>query len=70
MNRTLELIFENDLQKPIKLQIPKIKQPITKEMVKNAMHALLDSKILSFSNGTPVKVKSAQIVDKTTTILF
>ena len=70
MNRTLELIFENQLQKPIKLQIPQIKQNITKDLVKTTMDSLIALNILKFSSGTPVKVKSAQLIDKTITILF
>ena len=68
--KTLEITFENALQKPVKLAIPKLTSTITRELVEVQANKILKLNILTH-NGVPVtKVTSAQIVDRTVTVLF
>lgn len=68
--KTLEITFENALQKPVKLTIPKLASTITRELVEVQADKIVKLNILMY-NGVPViKVKSAQLIDRTVTVLF
>ena len=68
--KTLELIFKTNLNKTAKLQLPQISATITEANVQSAMENIIKLDVLRFTSGAPSKVASAQIVDKTTTVLF
>ena len=70
MSKTLELIFKTNLNKTAKLQLPQISATITEANVQSAMENIVKLDVLRFTSGAPSKVASAQIVDKTTTVLF
>lgn len=70
MSKTLELIFLNAANKPVKLQIPDLKAGVTEENARNAMNTLLETDALNPTAGKPVAVKSAQIVEKDTHVIF
>ncbi|WP_145387161.1 DUF2922 domain-containing protein [Staphylococcus capitis] len=70
MSKTLELIFKTSLDKPVKLQLTKFDAVLTEQLVKESMNQILELGILKSNVGKPVKVYSAQIIDKNTTILF
>lgn len=70
MSKTLELIFLNAANKPVKLQIPDLKAGVTEENARNAMNTLLETNALNPTAGIPVAVKSAQIVEKDTHVIF
>ncbi|UEX89854.1 DUF2922 domain-containing protein [Staphylococcus ratti] len=68
--KTLEITFENALQKPVKFQLTNLATTITRELVEIQAEKILKLNVLSH-NGIPVtKVKSAQIIDRTVTVLF
>ncbi|QDW92346.1 DUF2922 family protein [Staphylococcus chromogenes] len=68
--KTLEITFENALQKSVKLTIPKLASTITRELVEVQADKIVKLNILMY-NGVPVtKVKSAQLIDRTVTVLF
>lgn len=68
--KTLEITFENALQKPVKFQLNNLATTITRELVEIQAEKILKLNVLSY-NGIPVtKVKSAQIIDRTVTVLF
>ncbi|MCQ9289994.1 DUF2922 domain-containing protein [Staphylococcus hyicus] len=68
--KTLEITFENTLQKPIKLQLPKLATSITRELVEIQADKIVKLNILNV-NGTPIsKVTSAQVIDRNITVLF
>ena len=66
--KTLELIFKTNLNKTAKLQLQI--STITEANVQSAMENIIKLDVLRFTSGAPSKVASAQIVDKTTTVLF
>lgn len=70
MTKNLELIYQNDAQKPVKFQIPDVKEPLTEETVRHAMETLISLNVLNPSNGKITGIKSAQIVEKTTNVIF
>lgn len=71
MSKTLELIFKTNLNKSAKLQFPNISvTSVTEASAQNAMENILKLNILKPTTGTPIKPASAQIVDKTTTVIF
>ncbi|NHM92257.1 MULTISPECIES: DUF2922 domain-containing protein [Staphylococcus] len=68
--KTLEITFENTLQKPFKFQLPKLATTITRELVEIQADKIVKLNILN-NNGTPItKVKSAQLIDRNITVLF
>ncbi|KFE41679.1 DUF2922 domain-containing protein [Staphylococcus agnetis] len=68
--KTLEITFENALQKPFKFQLPKLATTITRELVEIQADKIVKLNILN-NNGTPIaKVKSAQLIDRNITVLF
>ncbi|MGV3224571.1 DUF2922 domain-containing protein [Staphylococcus hyicus] len=68
--KTLEITFENTLQKPVKLQLPKLTTSITRELVEIQADKIVKLNILNV-NGTPIsKVTSAQVIDRNITVLF
>ncbi|AJC96847.1 DUF2922 domain-containing protein [Staphylococcus hyicus] len=68
--KTLEITFENTLQKPVKLQLPKLATSITRELVEIQADKIVKLNILNV-NGTPIsKVTSAQVIDRNITVLF
>ncbi|QLK85414.1 DUF2922 domain-containing protein [Staphylococcus sp. 17KM0847] len=70
-SKTLDIIFETEQQKEVKLTLPKIKQLITKELVIAQVEKIIQSKILYTPSGhLVIRAKHAQVTDKTTTILF
>ena len=70
MSKTLELIFLNAANKPVKLQIPDLTQDVSEESARNAMNTLLETNVLNPTTGKPVAVKSAQIIEKETHTIF
>ncbi|EKU46009.1 DUF2922 domain-containing protein [Staphylococcus massiliensis] len=70
MSQTLEFIFKNQLEKPVKFQITKLNATVTKEQAKSAMEAFIQLNILEPKSGKPTQVSSAQIVDKNIHVLF
>lgn len=70
MSQTLELIFNDAVNKTIKLQIPKIEHSVNEGTVKEGMNKLITLDILRPKTGIPTKVHSAHIIDKTTNVLF
>lgn len=70
MTKTLELSFKSSLDKPVKLQLPQLNNVVTEQVVRDSMNALVDLNIIKSNSGTITKVHSAQIIDKTTTVLF
>ncbi|MDP4467565.1 DUF2922 domain-containing protein [Staphylococcus hyicus] len=68
--KTLEITFENTLQKSVKLQLPKLATSITRELVEIQADKIVKLNILNV-NGTPIsKVTSAQVIDRNITVLF
>lgn len=70
MTKTLELSFKSSLDKPVKLQLPQLNNIVTEQVARDSMNALVDLNILKSNSGAITKVHSAQIIDKTTTVLF
>lgn len=70
MSQTLELIFNDAVNKTIKLQLPKIEHSVNESTVKEGMNKLITLDILRPQTGIPTKVHSAQVIDKTTNVLF
>ena len=70
MSQTLELIFNDAVNKTIKLQLPKIEHPVNESTVKDGMNKLITLDILRPKTGIHTKVFGAQLIDKTTNVLF
>lgn len=70
MTKTLELNFKTAFDKPFKLQLPQVNNIVTEQLVRNSMNALVDLNVLTSKSGSIAKVQAAQVVDKTTTVLF
>ncbi|CPD52001.1 TPA: DUF2922 domain-containing protein [Staphylococcus aureus] len=70
MTKTFELSFKSSLDKPVKLQLPQLNNVVTEQVARDSMNALVDLNIIKSNSGTITKVHSAQIIDKTTTVLF
>ncbi|HDD7316695.1 TPA: DUF2922 domain-containing protein [Staphylococcus aureus] len=70
MTKTLELSFKSSLDKPVKLQLPQLNNVVTEQVARDSMNALVDLNIIKSNSGTITKVHSAQIIHKTTTVLF
>ncbi|HLR20259.1 MAG TPA: DUF2922 family protein [Staphylococcus sp.] len=70
MVQTLELIFNDAVNKTIKLQLPKIQHFVNEGSVKEGMNKLINLDILRPKTGIPTKVHAAQVIDKTTKVLF
>ncbi|MDO5375122.1 MAG: DUF2922 domain-containing protein [Staphylococcus rostri] len=68
--KTLDITFDTTQQKPIRLSLPKINQALTKELVAAQADKILKLNILSPPGMQVTQVKTAQVTDKTTTILF
>ena len=69
MSKTLELVFKSNLNKPVKLLLPDFNAITTEQLIKS-MNQLLELDILRFSLGKPVKIYAAQLIDKSTTVIF
>lgn len=70
MSQTLELIFNDAVNKDIKLQLPKIEHFINESTVKDGMNKLIALDILRPKSGIPTTVRAAQIIDKSTKLIF
>ncbi|MCG7339837.1 DUF2922 domain-containing protein [Staphylococcus sp. ACRSN] len=70
MSQTLELIFNDAVNKTVKIQLPNIEHFVNESTVKEGMKKLLDLDLLRPKTGIPTKVSSAHIIDKTTKVLF
>ena len=70
MSKTLELVFKSNLDKPVKLLLPDFNAITTEQLIKESMNQLLELDILRFSLGKPVKIYAAQLIDKSTTVIF
>ncbi|MFQ3845610.1 DUF2922 domain-containing protein [Staphylococcus pseudoxylosus] len=70
MSQTLELIFNDAVNKTVKLQIPKIEHFINESAVKEGMAKLIQLDILRPKAGIPKTVHAAQIIDKSTKLIF
>lgn len=66
--KALEIIFENENQKPFKLTITNLAASITKEIIEVQAKNIIKSNVLTSSGGQMKLVKSAQIVDKIVTV--
>ena len=69
MTKTLELSFKF-IRQTVKLQLPQLNNIVTEQVARDSMNALVDLNILKSNSGAITKVHSAQIIDKTTTVLF
>ena len=69
-SKTLDITFDTAQQKPIRLSLPNIKQAVTKELVAAQAEKILKLNILSTAQQQATQVKTAQVTDKTVTILF
>lgn len=70
MLQTLELVFTDALNKPLKLQIPKVEHKLTEVQVKENMKKIVALDILRISKSQPVKVHAAYLIDKKVTTIF
>lgn len=70
MSQTLELIFNDAVNKTVKLQLPKIEHFINESAVKEGMVKLIQLDILRAKAGIPKTVHAAQIIDKSTKLIF
>ncbi|WP_214269130.1 DUF2922 domain-containing protein [Staphylococcus pseudoxylosus] len=70
MSQTLELIFNDAFNKTVKLQIPKVEHFINESAVKEGMAKLIQLDILRPKAGIPKTVHAAQIIDKSTKLIF
>ncbi|MDW8799524.1 DUF2922 domain-containing protein [Staphylococcus pseudoxylosus] len=70
MSQTLELIFNDAVNKTVKLQLPKIEHFINESAVKEGMVKLIQLDILRPKAGIPKTVHAAQIIDKSTKLIF
>lgn len=70
MTKTLELSFKSTSDKPVKLLLPQLNNLVTEQIARDNMNALVSLNILQSNSGSITKVHAAQIVDKTTTVLF
>ena len=70
MTQTLELLFNDAVNKTIKLQIPKIEHFTHDSVIKESMKDMLALDILRPKTGIPTDIQSAQIIDNTTKVLF
>lgn len=70
MKTTLDLVFKNQLDKPVKLQIPENDSSITEQIAKECMKQLLKLDILKSTESPINKIYAAYIVTKNTQILF
>lgn len=50
MTKSLELIYINEAHKPVKFQVPDIKQQVSEESIRNAMSTLLESNVLNLKS--------------------
>ncbi|MCD8871917.1 DUF2922 domain-containing protein [Staphylococcus gallinarum] len=70
MTQTLELVFNDAVNKSIKIQLPNIERFVNESAVKEGMKKILDLDLLRPKAGIPTKVASAHIIDKTTKVIF
>lgn len=70
MAQTLELIFNDAVNKSIKIQLPKIEHFLNDTAVKEGMNKLIALDIFRPKAGIPTKVHSAQTIDKSTKVIF
>lgn len=70
MSQTLELIFNDAVNKAIKLPLPKIEHFVNESAVKEGMAKIIDLDILRPKSGIPTSIHSAQIIDKSTKLIF
>ncbi|WP_436862588.1 DUF2922 family protein [Staphylococcus caeli] len=70
MSQTLELIFNDAVNKAIKIQIPKIEHFLNESAVKEGMSKLIELDILRPKARIPTTAHAAQIIDKTTKMIF
>ncbi|MDY5059831.1 DUF2922 domain-containing protein [Staphylococcus simulans] len=70
MTKSLELLYINEAHKPVKFQVPDIKQQVSEESIRNAMSTLLESNVLNPPSGKIIAIKGAQIVEKETHVIF
>ena len=64
------IIFKSNLNKPVKLLLPDFNAVTTEQLIKESMNQLLELDILRFSLGKHVKIYAAQLIDKTTSVIF
>ncbi|MCS4486506.1 DUF2922 domain-containing protein [Staphylococcus americanisciuri] len=68
--KTLDIIFDTVEQKPVRLSLPKIEHNVTKELVVTEADKMIKSNVLSLLGAQVIQVKTAQLTDKTVTVLF
>lgn len=70
MAKSLVMTFLTDTGKKAALNVPKVKESITKDEVSTAMATIIAKNIFNSSNGRFVKVDSARIDEKNSTTLL
>lgn len=70
MTKTLELLFLDAADKQVKLSINNLNQDVSENLLRDNMQKLITLDILRPSNQIPVKIKGAQILNKTTNVIF
>lgn len=69
-NKTLDITFDTVQQKPVRLSLANIQQKIVKEVVSSQAESIAKLNILSTPSLQVTHAKTAQLIDKTVTILF
>ena len=67
MAKTLELQFVTDLGKTTKLTVENPTEPIDEAAVKLAMESIIESNAFFSTNGNPVTVDGARVVERNVT---
>lgn len=70
MAKSLVMTFLTDTGKKAALNVPSVKDSVTKDEVSTAMTTIIAKNIFNSSNGRFVKVDSAKIDEKNSTTLL
>lgn len=66
MSRTLVMVFQNEAGKNVSINIPRVKDNLSDQDVKNVMQTILSKNIFTSIGGDLVSIVSAQVVNKET----
>lgn len=64
------MMFTTDFGKSYQFNVANPKENITTEEVRQVMQAIIEGRYFETSNGVPVAVKSAKVVERVETILI
>lgn len=68
--KTLQMTFNTDFDKTYQFNVTKPKENITAAEVRQVMQAIIEGRFFDTTNGTPVSIKSAKLIDRVETVLI